>query len=150
MSPRWCLVLGAVLGGLGVGMGAFAAHGLPGYFATKYDGQTRDIGGETVPLARKYLGDFKTGAEYQLTHALALVATGLLSLHAPSRTGQLAGLCFTLGILLFSGSLYCLTLLGIPILGAITPLGGVAFLIGWGALAAQACQMKTPTATPAL
>lgn len=150
MSARWCLLLGALFGGLGVGTGAFAAHGLSGYFQTKYADQTRVVAGETVPLARKYLADFKTGAEYQLTHALALLAAGLLADRRPSRWCRIAGISFTLGILLFSGSLYALTLLGVPVLGAITPLGGVAFLVGWGSLAMAAFEVRTTLPDPAL
>lgn len=142
MSARCCLLLGALFGGLGVAAGAFAAHGLSGYFQTKYAEQTRVVAGETIPLARKYLGDFKTGAEYQLTHSLALLAAGLLAERRPSRWCSAAGWSFALGILLFSGSLYCLTLLGIPVLGAITPLGGFAFLVGWACLALAALDMK--------
>lgn len=133
-SSRW-LVVGAILGGLSVGLGAFAAHGLDGVFVKKYAGQTRSVGGETVPLARKFLNDFKTGAEYQMTHSLALLAVGLLEQRRASKRLRLAGFAFTLGILLFSGSLYVLTLTGATWLGMVTPFGGVGFLVGWGALA---------------
>lgn len=149
MSARCCLLLGALFGGLGVAAGAFGAHGLPDYFQTKYAGQTRVVAGETVPLARKYLGDFKTGADYQLTHGLALLAVGLLAERRPTRWCSVAGWSLTLGILLFSGSLYALTLLGIPVLGAITPLGGVAFLVGWACLARAALAVQPTRISPA-
>jgi uncharacterized membrane protein YgdD (TMEM256/DUF423 family) len=128
-------MLGAIFAGLAVGTGAFAAHGLDQVFTKKYAGQTCVVAGEMVPLSRKFLGDFKTGAEYQIYHALALLAVGALAARQPSRAAQVAGWCFLLGILLFSGSLYVLTLTGITKWGMVTPFGGVLFLIGWGALA---------------
>lgn len=136
-ASRW-LLLGAVFGGLSVALGAFAAHGLDKVFVEKYSGQTRVVGGETMPLARKFLNDFKTAAEYQMYHALALIAVGLMTQQRPSAALTIAGVSFTLGILLFSGSLYVLTLTGLTKLGMITPIGGVAFLVGWCALAVAA------------
>ena len=115
--------------------GAFAAHGLEEPLLTKYAGQTHEQFGETIPSAKKYLADFKTAAEYQMFHSLALLAVGLLPATISVRTRNVAGWSFLIGILLFSGSLYVLVLSGIKILGAITPFGGIAFLIGWGALA---------------
>jgi uncharacterized membrane protein YgdD (TMEM256/DUF423 family) len=130
--------LGAVLAGLSVAAGAFAAHFLDGYFAEKYAGETRIVAGREVPRAEKSLHDFKTGAEYQMYHGLALVAVGLLMERRPSKPLQIAGWSFLGGILLFSGSLYLLTLTGVTKWGMVTPLGGVLFLIGWGALAGGA------------
>lgn len=138
-ARRW-LMLGAILGGLSVALGAFAAHGLDGHFVDKYAGQTRVVAGETVPLSKKFLADFKTGAEYQMTHSLALLVVGLLAVRRPSRSLTVAGWSFTLGIMLFSGSLYVLTLTGVTKLGMVTPFGGVAFLVGWTALAIAAVQ----------
>jgi uncharacterized membrane protein YgdD (TMEM256/DUF423 family) len=129
---------GAVLAGLAVVCGALAAHGLDEVFARQYAGQTRLVGGQEVPRAVKHLADFRTAAEYQMYHALGLLAVGLLlrSSPGPRRGLTLAAWAFLVGILLFSGSLYVLTLSGQTWLGAITPLGGTAFLIGWAALAA--------------
>jgi len=112
MARLW-LLLSAFAGFTGVALGAFAAHGL----------KSR--------LTPEYLAVFQTGAHYQMIHALALFGVGLLALHMPGRSVNLAGGAFALGILLFSGSLYLLTLSGIGKLGMITPFGGVAFLIGW-------------------
>lgn len=112
MARLW-LLLSACAGFTGVGLGAFAAHGL----------KSR--------LTPEYLAVFQTGTHYQLSHALALFGVGLLALHAPGRLVNLAGGLFALGILLFSGSLYGLTLSGIGALGLITPFGGLAFLGGW-------------------
>jgi uncharacterized membrane protein YgdD (TMEM256/DUF423 family) len=112
----------------GVGLGAFAAHGLKGR------------------LSAEYLVVFQTGVQYQLWHALALLAMGLLALQlqVPGRALMAAGSLFVLGTLLFSGSLYLLTLSGFGKLGMITPLGGLAFLAGWLCLGWGAWQMATP------
>ncbi|WGL64838.1 DUF423 domain-containing protein [Pseudomonas sp. CW003PS] len=112
MARLW-LLLSAFAGFTGVALGAFAAHGLKNR------------------LTPEYLAVFQTGTHYQLIHALALFGVGLLALHMPGRLVNLAGGAFAVGILLFSGSLYLLTLSGIGKLGIITPFGGVAFLIGW-------------------
>ena len=133
----WFL-LGALLAGLAVAAGAFAAHGLEGYFVEKYGTETRMVSGREMLRAEKYLRDFKTGAEYQMYHSLALLAVGWLAVQRPSAAANTAGWSFLLGIVLFSGSLYALTITGQSKLGMITPLGGVAFLIGWGALAVAA------------
>ena len=135
---RW-VVLGAILCGLAVTAGAFAAHGLDGMFAEKYAGQTRPLAGTPIPSAQKYLADFKTGAEYQMTHSLALIACGLLAgLRGTSRLLNAAAWSFLGGIVLFSGSLYVLTITGQRWLGMITPIGGVLFLVGWASLALAA------------
>lgn len=110
---RSFLLLAAFFGFTGVALGAFAAHGLK------------------ARLSTEYLAVFHTGVTYQLIHALALFAVAILSVHLPGRLVTWAGGLFILGILLFSGSLYILTLTGIGKLGMITPLGGVAFLAGW-------------------
>lgn len=111
------LVIGAVYGLLGVAFGAFGAHAL----------RTR--------LSAEMLAVWKTGVEYQLVHALALLAVGLL-LRQGAAPGALqpAGVCFAAGVLLFSGSLYALCLSGVRVLGAITPVGGLLFLAGWALL----------------
>ena len=136
-ASRWILI-GAISGGLSVGLGAFAAHGLDKVFVEKYAGQTRVVAGETMPLSKKFLNDFKTGAEYQMYHSLALLVVGLLAERRSSRALCVAGGAFTLGIVLFSGSLYVLTLTGVTKWGMVTPLGGGAFLVGWAALAVSA------------
>jgi uncharacterized membrane protein YgdD (TMEM256/DUF423 family) len=117
---RHFLLLGAVFGFLGVGLGAFGAHGLRGR------------------LSPDMLAVFETGVRYHMYHALALILTALI---LPRMSGWLvvtAGWCFTAGIVLFSGSLYALALSGVTILGAITPIGGLAFLAGWACLAVAA------------
>lgn len=125
---------GALLGGLAVVCGAFAAHGLEDRLLGLYGGATKEILGEQIPAPRKNLADFKTAAEYQMFHSLALLVLGLLPGSACRRCVNLAGWSFLLGILLFSGSLYVLVLTGITKLGMITPIGGVLFLVGWTSL----------------
>lgn len=133
-GTRW-VSIGCLFCGLAVAFGAFAAHGLNEVFSKKYAGQTREVAGQTLPLATKFLNDFRTGAEYQMYHGLALIAVGLVAERQPSRRATFAAWAFTVGIVLFSGSLYILTLSGVTKWGAVTPLGGVAFLIGWFFLA---------------
>jgi uncharacterized membrane protein YgdD (TMEM256/DUF423 family) len=110
---RSFLMLAAFFGFTGVALGAFAAHGLKNR------------------LTSDYLAIFHTGVTYQLVHALALFGVALLAAYIPGRLVTWAGLSFTIGILLFSGSLYLLTLTGVSKLGIITPFGGLCFLAGW-------------------
>jgi uncharacterized membrane protein YgdD (TMEM256/DUF423 family) len=117
---RTFLTLGALSGFLSVAAGAFGAHAL------------RDR------LAANYLTIFETAARYQMYHALALVAVALLMDRWPGAQLQWAGWLFVIGTVLFSGSLYALAMTGTRWLGAITPLGGVAFLAGWICLALSA------------
>ncbi|MFY0543599.1 DUF423 domain-containing protein [Brevibacillus sp. H7] len=118
---RTFLFLGSINGLLAVALGAFAAHGLKS------------------KLDEYLLGVFQTGVHYQMVHALALVLVAILLKLSPG-SSQLAwaGWCFFGGIVLFSGSLYALSLSGIKPLGAITPFGGVLFLAGWLLLALYA------------
>ena len=144
-SKSW-LTIGAVLAGLAVVLGAFAAHGLDTYFAEKYaTASPKTVAGFPVPASWKYLHDFKTGVEYQMYHALGLVAVGVLSLSQPRRALQFAGWSFLLGIVFFSGSLYALALTGETRFGMVAPIGGVLFIVGWLALAAAVfpCSIAT-------
>ena len=135
-SARFWLTTGAIFAGLGVALGAYAAHGLEDVLKSVYaESDKRLIAGLEVPATWKYLQDFKTAAEYQLTHALALLAVGLLARDRSPRLLTVAGWSFLGGIVLFSGSLYVLVITGVRVLGAITPIGGVLFLIGWASLA---------------
>jgi uncharacterized membrane protein YgdD (TMEM256/DUF423 family) len=117
---RTFMFIGALMGFVGVGLGAFGAHGLRGR------------------LSPEMLAIFETGVRYQMYHALALLALAALMPRVEGRTVLIAGWSFTAGILIFSGSLYALALTGVTMLGAITPIGGVAFLAGWIALAVAA------------
>lgn len=121
---RGFLLLAAFFGFTGVALGAFAAHGL------------KDR------LSAEYLAIFHTGVTYQLVHALALFGVALLATHIPGRLVTWAGLSFAIGIILFSGSLYLLTLTGVSRLGIITPFGGLGFLIGWFCLGLAAWRLQ--------
>lgn len=125
---RGFLLLAALFGFTGVGLGAFAAHALKS------------------KLSPEYLAVFQTGVHYQMLHALALLAVALLARQLPGRLLLAAGSLFALGIVLFSGSLYALTLSGINALGMITPLGGVAFLGGWLCLGVYAWRLGSAPA----
>ena len=108
--------IGAAFGLLGVAAGAFAAHGL------------RDR------LEPRMLEVFETAARYQLIHALALIAVAWAATRWPGAAVTAAGASFIAGILIFSGSLYVLSLTGLRWLGAITPVGGLALIAGWACL----------------
>ncbi|MCL4112718.1 UNVERIFIED_CONTAM: hypothetical protein GTU68_052165 [Idotea baltica] len=120
---RLWLLLSSFFGFSAIVLGAFAAHAL-----------------------KKILTDeqqaiFHTATYYQMIHSLALFGIALLSLYVPGRIVNIAGLSFLLGIILFSGSLYLLTLTGCSKLGIITPVGGIAFLVGWFCLGLAALQL---------
>jgi uncharacterized membrane protein YgdD (TMEM256/DUF423 family) len=128
--------IGAVLAGLSVAAGAFAAHGLDTRLPDMHrNAPPKTVAGQTFAASWKYLQDFKTAAEYQMYHALALMVVGLAAKRSPSRLLALAGCSFLLGIVLFSGSLYVLALTGQSRWGMVTPFGGLLFLVGWGLLA---------------
>lgn len=123
MRRRW-IILGALSAAIAVLTGAFAAHGLRGHL---------DPAGLAI---------WETASRYQMFHALALVAVGIASQWLRGRILNAAGVCFVLGSLLFCGSLYALVLTGVRGLGAITPLGGVAFIAGWLCLAWAAIRSR--------
>ncbi len=126
---------GAIMAGLAVLLGAFAAHGLDSRFGKQYaEAPEKLVAGQPQPAALKALNDFKTGTQYQFWHALGMILVGLQT--GGSRGWKnAAGWCFLLGCLFFSGSLYLLTLLAEPRLGMVAPIGGTLFLIGWACLA---------------
>ena len=120
MTPNGIVALGATLGALAVGIGAFGAHGLQGR------------------VTPEMLSVFEVGVRYQMYHALALVLLGLFAGRGPSPAPievppgvAPAAWLFLAGVVVFSGSLYVLVLTGARWLGALTPLGGVAFIVGW-------------------
>ena len=117
---RTFLFVGALSGFLGVVLGAFGAHALQ------------------RQLDEAALRTFETGVRYQLFHALALLAVGLLARQSATPLLEWSGWLFVAGSLVFSGTLYLLAVTGVSWLGAITPLGGVAFLGGWVLLAVSA------------
>ncbi len=115
MERRW-IAVGSALAFLGVALGAFGAHALK------------------ARVAPELLGTWRTAVEYQMYHAIGLVS--IASVEIPPRLRTAVGALFLAGIGLFSGSLYALVLTDVRALGAITPLGGVSFLVGWAVLAA--------------
>ena len=115
MNSTTSLRVGAILAGLAVVLGAFAAHGMKEH----HDAAA--------------LQTFETAVRYQMYHALALCLCGMLG-KLGHRTSA-AAICFTAGAVLFSGSLFVLVLSGAKWLGAVTPFGGIAFVIGWALLA---------------
>ena len=117
MKSSVFLFFGATSAFLGVAFGAFGAHGLK------------------TMISPEMLAVYKTGVEYQMWHSFGLIAIALMQQHdMQSRLLKWAGGLMFLGIILFSGSLYTLAILNLPILGAITPIGGVSFLISWSLL----------------
>jgi uncharacterized membrane protein YgdD (TMEM256/DUF423 family) len=133
MQPKTWIACGALIGALGVALGAFGAHGL---------GDRLAGWGLSPEEVAKRLATYETAARYQMYHALALVAVGLLAQQSPTRACQIAGVAFLVGVLVFSGFLYALVLTGVKVLGAIVPIGGVAFIVGWLALAWAALGLK--------
>lgn len=120
MTASSWMVLGSILGACGVALGAFGAHGLK----------------SRVDPAM--LAVFETAVRYHLTHALALLAVAWASERWPGPASTAAGWLFAAGIAIFSGSLYVMVLTGARWLGAVTPLGGLALIAGWCALALAA------------
>ena len=118
------MVLGSLLALVAVAAGAFGAHVLK------------------LRLSSDLLEIFELAVRYHMYHSLALLAAGLVERSGGGVWARRAGYGFLAGILVFSGSLYALALTGVRGLGAVTPLGGVAFLFGWGCLAAAALKLK--------
>ncbi len=125
------LIAAAIVGGLAVAIGAFGAHGL-----------------ERITNDNKILHGFQTGVQYQMYHALALLAVAILYNELPANWMKWSGICFIVGIILFSGSLYLLTFLkiqgstAVKFVGPVTPLGGIFFITGWLCLLLAALKKK--------
>lgn len=111
------LTLSSISGFITVAIGAFGAHAL-----------------KKVLEQTGHQGNFETGVKYQMFHTLAMLVCALLMYKMDSKLISYAGISFAIGILLFSGSLYILSITGVTKWGMVTPLGGTAFLIGWGML----------------
>ena len=123
MVATW-FAAGAVMCGLGVLLGAFGAHGLRGR------------------VTPEMLAVFETGVRYHLVHGLALLAVAWATTRWPNTWISASGGLFVAGIVVFSGSLYLLSITGVRWLGAITPIGGLCFVAGWLILALSA--MRAP------
>ena len=119
------LIIGAVNGFLAVACGAFGAHGL-----------------EARLTANGRAANWETAASYHMYHAIAMLAGSCVASRAPEAMTNRNGACFLGGFIFFCGCLYALALTNIKVLGAITPIGGVLFLVGWVLLAVSALKMK--------
>jgi uncharacterized membrane protein YgdD (TMEM256/DUF423 family) len=125
---RLFLILSGGFGALGVAFGAFGAHGLRAHLATLADGPDRRAWWETA-------------AQYHLIHALAIgLAAYAVGKREASSAAVVAGFSFAGGIVLFSGSLYAMTITGVRAFGAVTPFGGLLFIAGWVGIAVAAWQ----------
>jgi uncharacterized membrane protein YgdD (TMEM256/DUF423 family) len=120
----WVLI-GALLGMTGVGLGAFGTHGL-----------------SAILTANGRLSTFDTASKYHLIHAVAIVLVGALAPQMDPRWVNWAGGLLTAGTLVFSGALYVLAVFDLPIMGAVAPIGGLLMILGWGALAVGAWQAR--------
>lgn len=114
MTAKTVLIIAGVLGALSVGIGAFGAHGL-----------------QDTLSANGKVDTFETAVKYQFYHTLALLLLGILMMNFQHAYLNYAAYAFIAGIVVFSGSLYVLSLTNISILGAITPIGGLGFIAGW-------------------
>ena len=119
---RWWLLIASIAGFLGVAGGAFGAHGLRG----------------RISDAR--LANFETGTRYLLVHAVALLVVGVLSSRQGAPPLTAVGWCFSVGMLIFTGTLWILALTNMRWLGAVTPVGGTALIAGWVLLAVAAAR----------
>lgn len=122
---RRFIVAAAFFGLTGVALGAFGTHGLRAVFE-----------------ANGRAGTFQTATEYQMYHALALLGTAWISTQYPNKLIQWAGYLFITGIIIFCGSLYILSIFDLGIMGALAPVGGAAFITGWGCVGWAAWKSK--------
>lgn len=114
---KFFIQAGAILGAIGVGFGAFGAHAL-----------------NKMLTETNRLDTYETAVKYQFYHALALILVGLLLQNTPPLSAKYyswAGYAFLIGVIIFSGSLYIICFSGIRAFGAVAPIGGAAFIIGW-------------------
>ena len=159
-TSKFLIVAGALCSALSVGLGAFGAHGLKGVIAKTYsadeigsddstaseaeaDGQEAAVETKSQFVQRR-LENWETAARYQMYHAFGMIFVGLFcAMHDP-KLCRIAAILFSIGIILFSGSLYALVLTNVKVLGAIVPLGGLSFIAGWICFALAA--FKSPLA----
>ena len=132
MQPHQALMVGSVIAGLSVVTGAFGAHWLKTELPRRGLAETEQ---------RQQLDNWDVAVRYQMYHALALIAIGLMNQGSSNSLPlRIASVLFVIGILIFSGSLYVLVLSGMKILGAIVPIGGIAMIAGWIAFAIGAAK----------
>ncbi|EKR73210.1 PF04241 family protein [Leptospira noguchii str. 1993005606] len=125
LKQKTILAFSSLFGFLGVALGAFGAHGLKSI------------------LSPEMLAIYETGNRYHLIHSILPLILAITGFVNQSRTAWISSILFLAGILIFSGSLYILSITGIKILGAITPIGGISFLIAWALLGFSVIQSKS-------
>ena len=125
MHGRSWILIGAILGGLAVALGAFGAHGLEDHLAR--ENQT---------------ANYETAVRYQMYHALALVLVGALGGRRPAKALRVAGWCFTGGVIVFCGALYGIALARVSQLGMVAPVGGMLLIAGWASMVVAMLWMK--------
>ena len=119
---RWWLLIGSVAGFLGVAGGAFGAHALE------------------ARISEAMLANFETGTRYLLVHAVALLVVGVLARREDAASLTAVGVCFSVGMAIFTGTLWTMALTNMRWLGAVTPIGGTSLIIGWLLLARAAAR----------
>ncbi len=141
MSPKLCLCIGAILGAVGVSLGALGAHGLK----THLNKSLEPLHKQSIEYAEAEkkiedrLANWETATHYLMVHSLALLAVGLIKLRGGGRSLSVAAWAFVAGVLMFSGCLYGYVLTDVKLpLVHIVPVGGVMFIVGWLALAVGA------------
>lgn len=130
------IACGAVLAAMSVAAGAFGAHGLRG--------KLESDASLSADRAARRLEIFDTAARYQMYHAIAILLTGAIAMRCSSIWLSVGGWCFVAGIIIFCGCLYAIALGGPRVLGAIVPVGGVGFIVGWVCLAIAALREGVP------
>ena len=138
MGPRWILIVAALSGFIGVGIGALGAHGLPDYLDKK--------GFDEAKIAKK-LDQCEIGVRYQMIHTLAILAVGVSGIGRRSALARASCGMFLAGSVFFSGGLYSIVYADFLGHWSIVPLGGMMFLIGWLLLALLGLMFREPGAT---
>ena len=131
MNARLWLVCGALLGALGVSMGAIGAHGFKKHLGADLRSEDAAVRAE----AEQRIAWFETGVRYHLVHAPAIVLVALLGVRGTNRALNVAGGCFVAGVVLFSGLLVAVALTRVMFMMSLVPVGGIALIVGWCALA---------------
>ncbi len=137
VNTRTWIVVAAVLGGLGVLAGTYHAHGLEEFLRV-----AETASQDPEEFVDKRMDQFSVAVLYQMVHALALLAVGLMAMQKPSAWLTASAACFLAGVVLFSGLLYALVLTNTPRLGMIVPIGGLSLIVGWVLLAVAGWRLR--------
>lgn len=147
-AARWWLIAAGLLGAVGVGLGAYGAHGLRPQVEQAVDAAGVASGGGSLTAAEREaeiahrMDNWKTGVQYQMVHVAALLAIGLASAQWPLRRWCFAGVAMLAGMVMFSGMLYYQALAPERRLGIVVMFGGISYILGWLLLAAAAFGFK--------